>query len=311
MGGTVIIISVVLAYLLRQRCSPGARPTASGLLLLFLFVGLGAGRLPRRLHQDRQAAQPRPAQQGQDGRPVRWSAIIFGAAGAAVPRRPGRDAGLARSSPSPATGRAGRCRPSLVVLLILLMIAGASQRGEPHRRARRPGHRRLDDGLRRLHDHEHLAEQPVVRSSAPAPACYEVRDPLDLAVLAAALTGACFGFLWWNASPAKIFMGDTGSLALGGALAGFAIFTRTELLLVVLGGLFVAQTRVGDPAGRLLQAHRRQADVPDGAAAPPLRAEGLGRDHRRDPVLDHLPACASPPASGSSTPSGWPGHEPA
>ena len=44
--------------------------------------------------------------------------------------------------------------------------------------------------------------------------------------------GACFGFLWWNASPAKIFMGDTGSLALGGALAGLAILTRTELLLV-------------------------------------------------------------------------------
>ena len=53
--------------------------------------------------------------------------------------------------------------------------------------------------------------------------CYEVRDPLDLAVVAAALIGACFGFLWWNTSPAKIFMGDTGSLALGGALAGLAI----------------------------------------------------------------------------------------
>ena len=54
--------------------------------------------------------------------------------------------------------------------------------------------------------------------------------------------GACFGFLWWNASPAKIFMGDTGSLALGGALAGLAITTRTELLLVLLGGLFVLIT---------------------------------------------------------------------
>ncbi|HEX6936934.1 MAG TPA: phospho-N-acetylmuramoyl-pentapeptide-transferase [Actinomycetes bacterium] len=69
--------------------------------------------------------------------------------------------------------------------------------------------------------------------------CYEVRDPLDLAVVAAAVMGACFGFLWWNASPAKIFMGDTGSLALGGALAGLAITTRTELLLVLVGGLFV------------------------------------------------------------------------
>ena len=72
--------------------------------------------------------------------------------------------------------------------------------------------------------------------------CYEVRDPHDLAIVAAAAMGACFGFLWWNASPAKIFMGDTGSLALGGALAGLAILTRTELLVVIIGGLFVMIT---------------------------------------------------------------------
>ena len=72
--------------------------------------------------------------------------------------------------------------------------------------------------------------------------CYSARDPLDVALVAAAAMGACFGFLWWNASPAKIFMGDTGSLALGGLLAGIAIVTQTELLLVVLGGLFVVET---------------------------------------------------------------------
>ncbi|HEY5515740.1 MAG TPA: phospho-N-acetylmuramoyl-pentapeptide-transferase [Pengzhenrongella sp.] len=71
------------------------------------------------------------------------------------------------------------------------------------------------------------------------PRCYETRDPLDLAVVAAAITGACFGFLWWNASPARIFMGDTGSLALGGALAGLSILSRTEVLAAVIGGLFV------------------------------------------------------------------------
>ncbi|WP_078509967.1 MULTISPECIES: phospho-N-acetylmuramoyl-pentapeptide-transferase [unclassified Streptomyces] len=73
-------------------------------------------------------------------------------------------------------------------------------------------------------------------------ACYEVRDPLDLAVVASALMGACLGFLWWNTSPAKIFMGDTGSLALGGVLAGLAICSRTELLMALLGGLFVLIT---------------------------------------------------------------------
>jgi phospho-N-acetylmuramoyl-pentapeptide-transferase len=72
--------------------------------------------------------------------------------------------------------------------------------------------------------------------------CYPVRDPLDIAIVASALMAACFGFLWWNAPPARIFMGDTGSLALGGALAGLAIVSRTELLLLILGGLFVVIT---------------------------------------------------------------------
>jgi len=69
--------------------------------------------------------------------------------------------------------------------------------------------------------------------------CYNTRDPLSLAVVAAAIIGALFGFLWWNGSPAQIFMGDTGSLALGGALAGLSILSRTEFLAVILGGLFV------------------------------------------------------------------------
>ncbi len=65
---------------------------------------------------------------------------------------------------------------------------------------------------------------------------------LDVAVASAALLGACIGFLWWNAAPARIVMGDTGALALGGALAAVALFTRTQLLLLVIGGLFVLET---------------------------------------------------------------------
>ena len=120
---------------------------------------------------------------------------------------------------------------------------------------------------------------------AAGPKCYEVRDPLDLAVVAAAITGACFGFLWWNASPAKIFMGDTGSLALGGALAGFAVLTRTEFLLALLGGLFVIQTLSVILQVGFFKAHQGQTAVPDGAAPPPLRDARLGGDHGRDPVL--------------------------
>ena len=80
------------------------------------------------------------------------------------------------------------------------------------------------------------------RPSAVADHCYQVRDPLDLAVFAAAIAAACIGFLWWNAKPARIIMGDVGSLALGGAVAGLAIMSRTEILMAVIAGLFVLET---------------------------------------------------------------------
>jgi len=71
--------------------------------------------------------------------------------------------------------------------------------------------------------------------------CYAGPDSFDLAIVAAAIVGGLIGFLWWNTSPAKIFLGDTGSLGLGGALAALAILSRTELLLVLIGGLFVIE----------------------------------------------------------------------
>ncbi|MDQ4143608.1 MAG: phospho-N-acetylmuramoyl-pentapeptide-transferase [Actinomycetota bacterium] len=67
-------------------------------------------------------------------------------------------------------------------------------------------------------------------------------DPLDIAIVAGALFGSCAGFLWWNTAPAKIFMGDTGSLMLGGAMAVLAILLNIQLLLIVMGGLYVVET---------------------------------------------------------------------
>ena len=94
--------------------------------------------------------------------------------------------------------------------------------------------------------------------SNSGPTCYDTAAPLDLAVVAAGLAGACFAFLWYNTAPARIFMGDTGSLAIGGAIAGLAVVSRTELLLALLGGLFllVSMSVIGQVASyRLL--HRR------------------------------------------------------
>ena len=65
---------------------------------------------------------------------------------------------------------------------------------------------------------------------------------LDLMAVAAALVGACTGFLWWNAAPARVFMGDTGSMAIGGAMAGLALLTNTQLLLPILAGLCLVET---------------------------------------------------------------------
>lgn len=77
--------------------------------------------------------------------------------------------------------------------------------------------------------------------AATDPGCYLVRDPMDLAVVSAAFVGGLIGFLWWNTSPAHIYMGDTGSFGLGGAIAALAILSRTELLLILLGGLFIIE----------------------------------------------------------------------
>jgi phospho-N-acetylmuramoyl-pentapeptide-transferase len=63
----------------------------------------------------------------------------------------------------------------------------------------------------------------------------------DLSMLSGCLVGGCIGFLWFNAFPATIFMGDTGALGLGGAIAGLAVMTQTEILLILLGGIFVIE----------------------------------------------------------------------
>jgi phospho-N-acetylmuramoyl-pentapeptide-transferase len=108
----------------------------------------------------------------------------------------------------------------------------------------------------------------------------------ELLIFTAGLIGGGLGFLWYNAPPAAVFMGDTGSLALGGALGAIAVATKHEIVLAIVGGLFVAEAVsviIQVPISR-----HRQARLPHGADPPPFRETGLGRAADRHPLLDHL-----------------------
>jgi phospho-N-acetylmuramoyl-pentapeptide-transferase len=238
MGGLVIIFSVVAAYFVAKLVTQDA-PTWSALLLLFLLVGLGTvGFLDDYIKVAKQRSLGLRSKAKIAGQTV--VAVVFGWLALTIPDDRGQ---------TPASRHLSFIRdfdgltlPAVVVvLLILVMIAGSSNAVN------------LTDGLDGLatgastmvfgaYTLVNIWQNNQWCALSSGTKCYDVRDPLDLAAVAAALTGACFGFLWWNASPAKIFMGDTGSLSLGGALAGLAILTRTEFLLAVLGGLFVIQT---------------------------------------------------------------------
>ena len=238
MGGLVIILSVVLAYLCAKLITQDM-PSWSALLLLFLLVGLGTvGFLDDYIKIAMQRSLGLRSKAKMAGQVT--VAVIFGALALTLPDDRGQ---------TPASRHISFIRdfdaitlPAIVVvILILVMISGASNAVN------------LTDGLDGLatgtstmvfgaYTLVNIWQNNQWCALNQGNKCYDVRDPLYLAAIAAALTGACFGFLWWNASPAKIFMGDTGSLSLGGALAGFAILTRTEFLLAILGGLFVIIT---------------------------------------------------------------------
>jgi len=237
MGGIVIIFAAIIAYLTAHLIS-GNAITASAALVIGLVIGLGlVGFIDDFLKVSRQQSLGLTSKQKLFGQIL--VASIFAYMGTQFPDQDGL---------TPISSQLSTVRDTsitlgavLVVIWVALMVTATSNGVN------------LTDGL------DGLASGASVltfisfiligvwefgQSCAVSPGinCYQVRDPLDIAVLAAAFAGACTGFLWWNASPAKIFMGDTGSLALGGALAGIATTLRIELLLIPLGGLFVIIT---------------------------------------------------------------------
>ena len=238
MGGTVIIFATLIGYGVAHLATLQGL-TASGLLVLGLMTGLGlVGFLDDFIKIRKQRSLGLTSTAKLVGQTVVGAAFAFLALQFDNGRyTPGSThISFVRDVNAFSLGTAG------FVLWALLMIAATSNGVN------------LTDGLDGLASgtssmvfgaYVIIAFWKFGNSCLLNPAaahCYPVRDPLDLALVAAAAMGACFGFLWWNASPARIFMGDTGSLALGGALAGLAITTRTELLLVVLGGLYVVET---------------------------------------------------------------------
>ena len=237
MGGLILISASTLGYVLSHLITSIAM-TTSALLVLALVIALGfVGFIDDYLKVAKKRSLGLTARQKIFGQVIAASGFAY--AGLQFPDRDG----LTPISMNLSTVRDTSIKLSvfLVIIWVVFMVLGTSNGVN------------LTDGL------DGLATGAAVmvfiafiligvwefgQSCAVSPGlkCYNVRDPLDLAVLAAAFAGACGGFLWWNASPAKIFMGDVGSLALGGALAGIAITLRIQLLLAVLGFLFVLIT---------------------------------------------------------------------
>lgn len=237
MGGLAIIGGVLIGYVATHLLF-WTPPTASGLLALYLMVGLGmvgmADDYLKIFKQRSTGIRARTKLLGQA-----FVALSFAWLSSRFPDEYGQ---------TPASHAISFIRdfswtlPSVLLLLWIWLLVTATTNAV-----------NLTDGLDGLASGTALVSflayllmgvwqfnnQCALETLTP---CYTVRDPLDLAVFAAACAGAVFGFLWWNTAPASIFMGDTGSLAIGGGIAALAIMSRTELLLVLLAGMFLVIT---------------------------------------------------------------------
>ena len=246
MGGVVIIGASVLAYFLGHLFT-GSAPTVSGLLVLWLAVGMGTvGFLDDYIKVSKQRSLGlRPLGkilgQGFVGVSFAVMALVFPNQHGITPASTA--VSFVRDLPIDLAFAGAAVGFILFILWANLIVTAVSNAVN------------LTDGLDGLASGAAVvvfagyivinlwqSTQNCALQTTATAGCYEIRDPRDLAMVGAAMAAACLGFLWWNTSPAKIFMGDTGSLAIGGALAGIAILSRTEILLVVMGGLFVLIT---------------------------------------------------------------------
>ena len=270
MGGLLILISVAVSVLLWMDLR---NPYVWACLLV--DRGLRPDRLARRL---RQGARRRTTPGCQGKTRLALEFLIAGVATWLIVRTGGTGTSTCRSSRDRCSTSAGST--SLFGAFVIVAFGNAVN---------------LTDGL------DGLATMPVIIASiafllisylvgnakfADYLGIPHVLGVGDLTVLLLAIVGAGLAFLWFNAPPAAVFMGDTGSLALGGALGAVSVATHHEFVLAIVGGLFVVEALSGRHPGRGLQTHR-QARLPDGPDPPPFRASRLVRADRRDPLLDH------------------------
>lgn len=246
MGGVVIIFASVIGYFTGKLIN-GEAPSISALLVILAMVGLGiVGFIDDFIKTHKQRSLGLGGWAKIAGQAVVAVAFAFFAFGS--PNERGVTPASTQISVIRDTGfdlmMFGSVVGSILLVLWIFLLISATSNGV-----------NITDGLDGLAIGASIMaigayavigfwqfNQDCARVIENVASCYEVRDPLDLAVIAAAITGAGIGFLWWNTTPAQIIMGDTGSMSLGGALAALAILSRTEILLVLVGGLFVIVT---------------------------------------------------------------------
>ena len=245
MGGLIFISGAVIAYFLGKMIM-GETPTPSALLVILMAVGAGAvGFIDDFLKTRKQQSLGLGGWAKITGQVL--IAVVFAVLALRFPNQDGvtpasTHVSLFRDLPFDFMSLGAILGFSLFVLWIVFIVVATTNSVN------------VTDGLDGLAGGASIlvfgsyliigfwqASQSCF-STAYEAGCYLVRDPMDLAVVAAAFLGGLGGFLWWNTSPAQVYMGDTGSLGLGGAIAAFAILTQTELLLILLGGLFIIES---------------------------------------------------------------------
>ena len=253
MGGIVIILATLFGFFVSSLMFPGDGISPSSLLVLLMLVGMGAvGFIDDFLKARNQRSLGLGGWAKVAGQVI--VATLFAILAIQFPNREGytpASLGISavRDVPALDIGRIATAVPAVAIILYLIwinLLATATTNGV-----------NLTDGLDGLAPGASILaigsfifigfwqfNQSCFSNTIDTDnlaGCYTSADPLSLAIVAASISGALVGFLWWNTSPAQIFLGDTGSLALGGAIAALAVLTHTELLLLLIGGLFVIE----------------------------------------------------------------------